>query len=310
MASSNFGGRKLRIAFLNDLPISGPNTSGTGSGAELTSGRFIHEGTKRGHEIDAYTAEVWKNTTPQQYDLIVAKNVVNFNRDQLRAAQTLPYVAWPSDYAWTKWRLYFAFQPWHRTLPTIPWWREWFTKSQFNVFLSPLHYEAYKWVLPEVEHHPNHLSPPPGNYHLFKPNQDGWEPKTAATINGGLPFKGLHSNLTWFTQHADYKCWFLGHIRDGVNLPPHIKHDGPMSQVELAQRLGRIETYVELAESAQPHNQSLIQGFLSCKRVVTNKLVGAASWPWFKPGGQDACRQALKESIPNLWAVIEKEVQA
>lgn len=297
----------MRVALLNDLPVAGPNTSGVGSGAELTCGRFVVDGTRRGHEVDVVCPEYLREGTLDQYEVVVAKNVVNFHPDQLKLVQKRPYVAWPSDFAWTKWRLFFAFQENHRGLSNAKAWTDWFTRSRLNVFLSPFHFDCYKWMMPSIEGHPTHLSPPPANEHLFRPAKEGWEECTAATINGGLQFKGLYPNLGWATDHPDVKFFFLGAIRENVNLPPNARHVGPLEQSKLAEILGHAETYVELADTCQPYNQTAIQGLLSCRRVVTNGLVGAASYEWFRRGDREQARAELRLAMPKLWERIETE---
>lgn len=216
---------------------------------------------------------------------------------------------WPSDYCWSKWRLFTAFQEQHKRYKQLEFWREYFTKSRLNVFLSPLHREQYLFVMPEIESHETFLSPPPVDGDLFKPHPEGWQPNTGATINL-LQFKGLYLTHSFLSEQKHIQWSILGNIRENVNLPPHVKYLGVMSQKKLAETLGKCETYAELSDTSQPYNQTLVQGFISCKRVVTNRMVGASSWSWFRKGGQDECREAMRQAMPDLWARLEKEVGA
>ena len=300
----------MRVGILNDLPVAGTVTSGTGSGAELTIGRFVAEGVRRGHGVDVVTPDFCSDRILEQYDLLVTKNVTAFSREHLGLVMRQRFVAWPSDYAWTRWRLFFSFQEEQRRLSCIPFWNEFFTKSLFNVFLSPLHEEAYRWALPSVKDHPAFLSPPPIDEAAFRPNPDGWIPNTACTINGGLPFKGLKPNLSWAYAHPEVQFSFIGSMRDNVQLPPNARFVGYLPFDKLCDMLSRTETYVELPDTVQPFNQTSCQGLLACKRIETNENLGAASWPWFQKGERALARQVLRDALPDLWSRLEKEAAA
>lgn len=296
----------MKLALLNDLPVAGSLTSGWGSGAELSSGAFIREGHLRGHVVDVLAPDFTTPDLLREYDLLVTKNVVNFRQEILDAVKRQKFVAWPSDYAWTRWRLYFAFQESHRRFPKLKLWEDFFTKSLFNVFLSPLHRDAYEWVMPAVGRHEHVLSPPPVNTALFKPAATGHIPATAATVNGGLDFKGLKATLSWVYEHPEVHFAFLGNIRENVEMPPNARHIGPVPQSKLAEALGSVETYVELPMTAQPYNKTAVEGLLACGRVVTNDNMGAASYDWFRRGDREEARRAVEQAIPDLWSSIEK----
>lgn len=300
----------MKVALLNDLPVAGTRSSGFGSGAELSSGRFLLEGHRRGHEVDALCPEFTNLQTLDEYDILVTKNLVKYNQDQLAAIATRKFIAWPSDYAWNRWRLYFGFQEKDLRKPETRAWESFFTKSLFNVFLSPLHRDCYEWAMPKLKDHPNHLSPPVVDVDLFKPSKDGWVPKTAAGTNVLLDFKALHSSLSWAEAHPDHQVTFIGGSRENVNLPKNAKFIGPVGPTKLAEILGRTETYIELPRTPQPFDRSAVEGFLACKRVEANGLVGAVSYDWFRSGDRGAARVAIRESLPKLWERIEKETSA
>lgn len=300
----------MKVGLLNDLPIAGTLTAGFGSGAELTSGRFLAEGHRRGHAVDALAPEYFSERLVAEYDLLVLKGITRFSREQLAAARARPYVFWPSDWCWNRWRLYFGFQEKDRRSPDLPYWEALATGSRLNVFLSPFHLEGYAWAMPKVRDHPFHLSPPPVDTALFRPDAKGWEPGTGATINGLLDFKGLHELLAYMEQRKDVRWTSIGSIRENVNLPPNVKHIGHLPNLEFARLLGRTETYAELPRTAQPANQSAMVGFLSCKRVITNGLLGFASYDWFRRGNRDKGREELELAMPRLWNRIEPEANA
>lgn len=294
---------------MNDLPVAGPTHPGHGSGAELSSGKWIKEGHQRGHDVDVLVPDTFQSADEiAGYDVVVTKNVQNFSREQLTAlmAPGVNHVAWPSDYAWTRWRLYFAFQEHHRDLDKLDFWHQFFTSTLFNVYLSPLHRDAYEWVMPGLADHPSILSPPPVDVDLW--HHDGqYRGGTACTISGGMEFKGLHNHLDWAADHPHQEFTFYGGMRDHVNLPPNAEHTGRLPFPELIARVQGTEVYVELPSTAQPFNQTAVQGWLACSRVVTNELVGAAGYDWYG-GSVDACRKALSEALPVFWTRLEEEV--
>ncbi len=291
----------MRVAVLNDLPVAGTQTGGTGSGTELSIGHFARVGHQRGHHVDVVTPQYCAPDVLSGYDLLITKNIHAFTKDQRDAVARSRFVAWPSDYQWTKQRLFWAFQERAHDTPEIRAWTEFFQASRLIVYLSPLQRECYEWVMPALQGHDAHLTPPIVDTSLFGPG--AWVPDTAATINGGLPFKGLHNNLKWAYDHPEVRFTFIGAIRDNVQLPPNARFVGWQPPRALAPMMGKTDTYVELPDTPQPANQSALVGLLSCRRVVTNKLVGVATYPWW--GDRDACRRALDAALPTLWARLE-----
>lgn len=297
----------MKIACLNDLPIAGATNAGFGSGAELSMGAFIREGIQRGHYVDVITPEYADPRTFPDYDLLVTKGLTKFNDQQLKAIMSQDYIAWPSDYAWTRWRLYFGFQPYMRQKSNLGFWTKFFTNSLFNVFLSPLHKDCHDWVMPETKDHPHHLSPPAVNEEEFHPNDDGWEPGTAVCINGLLPFKGHGNIINFCEQHPNLHMYCIGGIQDGLQdrLPSNMEYVGRLPQQELTDLLGRIDIGVELPGTPQPFNRTSIELLLSCKQVITNSLVGATSYDWY--GDREKTRAAVREAPAPFWDRIEKE---
>lgn len=293
----------MKVAVLNDLPVAGTLSPGFGSGTELTTGKFVREGHRRGHIVDVLCPDYFNAAIAAEYDLLITKNTTKFSWEHRAIVQQHPYVNWPSDYAWNKWRLFFAFQEKDKQNPELPKWLDLFQKSQFNVFLSPLHQEAYEFVLPEIRDHENILSPPPVDADLFKPHPSGWKPDTAVCVNGLIEFKGLRLNLEWAYQHPETEVYFVGSSRDGVQLPPNAQFTGRLSWAKMAELLGQCETYFELPTTVQPANHAPVMGRLACKTVVTNKLMGAASYPWFS--SRDETKKAMLEAMPRLWERLE-----
>jgi len=304
----------MKVALLNDLPVAGVLTSGFGSGAELSSGRFLWEGHRRGHIADVVTPEYLHPGLLAQYDVVVTKNLTKFNNDQLAEITRHKYVAWPSDYMWNKWRLYFGFQESDRVRPETREWEAFFTNSLFNVFLSPLHRECHVWAMPKVADHPYLDAPPAVNVDLFHPAKDGWTPNTAVNINGLLDFKGLKGhggaagNLDWAHANRGKQITFIGGSRENVNLPGNAKFVGPKSQSEVASILSLTETYFEFPMSPMPFDRTAVEGLLSCKRVETNRLCGAASYDWFKRADRAAARDACRGGAAVIWERLQSEV--
>lgn len=300
----------MRVALLNDLPVAGPTTTGMGSGAELSSGKWIRCGTRRGHDIDTHTPHTWHPKRIPAYDVIVTKNVTRFPQEHLQALiqnPDTPYVTWPSDYSWTDHRLFFAFQEEHKDLNGLQFWKTFYTNSAFNTFLSPLHREAYEFVLgPQIQDHPHTLLPPEINVDKFhQPNADPPEPGTAATINGGLPFKGLHNHLEWAEDHPNTRFLFIGSIRDNVNLHPNCEHVGRIPPQELADTLQDVETYIELPNTVQPFNRTAVEGLLATRNVRTNKLLGAASHDWYQAKDMKRVVEAVQDPNTPHWEQLE-----
>lgn len=295
----------MRVAILNDL-FPAP---GVGSGAELSIRYMAKEGILRGHDIDFYTARTY--TRPlDDYDLVVLKNVVSFGADQLEKVMLGPYVTWPSDYAFCKWRLFYSMQEKCRSCDGVAMARRLFTNSVLNVFLSPLHREAYLHAIPEIADLESLLSPPYVADRFLPISDVERLENTVIGVNCLLPFKGVENVVKYAADHPEMSFNFYGGVRDGWEdrLPDNAFYFGYAPQHALPVLYSQASHFIHLPSTPMPFDRTVIEAILcGVKNLIVNKNVGAMSYDWVR---RKSCR---RESVINnmemvlleLWGSLE-----
>ncbi|MCK5615614.1 hypothetical protein KAR91_77835 [Candidatus Pacearchaeota archaeon] len=296
----------MKIALLNDLPGMAPNV---GSGAELSIRAMALEGYRRGHEIDFFTPQ---NLTKQLegYDLAILKNVTAFNEKQFQEVFQLPYVAWPSDYYnCPKYRLYYPMQEKCKTCSTSEIARQILLSSILNIFLSPLHQEAYEFVVPEVKDTETLLSPPYVDPKVFNPVEGVPRLKgTTISINTLLTFKGAQNAVQYASEHPEMTFNFVGGANDGWDdqLPSNAFYFSYAEQSALPALYSQASFYLELPDTPQPYNRTIAEAVLcGVPKFIVNKNVGAMSYKWMRGGTRNSVAKRMKKTLPELWDKLE-----
>jgi len=229
----------VRVAWLNDLPL-----EGYGSGAELSSKLIIKEGIRRGHDIDVVLPHTF---TTKGYDLFIIKNVVSFSKALLGELLKENYVNYPSDYAWCKWRLWYAMLPKCKKCKGIEFWKDFYDLSKLNIFLSPLHKRAYEYVLGKLK---GICIPSPIDTSLFYDMKLPREKNSVICINP-FSFKGVDNLVTFAEEHKQYKYYWAGNS-DVEGKLINFKKLGYIPYQELNRILNRCEYWIEQPSTPQP----------------------------------------------------------
>lgn len=295
----------MKICLFNDLPVQ----VGFGSGAELSIRAFIDEAVRRGHSVDCFTAQT-ANRPFEGYDLAVVKNVMSFNEAQLKEILKLPVINWPSDYHHCKWRLFYPMLDKCRRCRGLIRTNALVLGAVLNVFLSPLHREAYEHVIPELKHMDNvHLSPPYVNPSLFKPVRGvARNENTCMGVNVLLSFKGAQRAVQFAREHPEMTFNFFGGAGDGWEdrLPENAFYMGRVLQEALPALYSQASHLLELPNTPQPCNRVPFEAALcGVKRFIVNRNVGAFSYKWMRRPSRKKVRRNMDRALPDLLDALE-----
>lgn len=295
----------MKIALLNDLPSMHPNV---GSGAELSIRAMALEGYRQGHEIDFFTAQNL-NKQLDSYDFVILKNVITFNEKQFQEVFKLPVVFWPSDYAHCKWRLFYSMASKCKKCSGVELIRQFALNSVLNVFLSPLHQNAYEFVVPEVKDTEILLSPPYVDPEVFKPIEG--VPRREGTtlgVNTLLSFKGAQNAVQYAIEHPEMTFNFVGGANEGWEdkLSQNAFYYGYAQQEALPALYSQASHYMELPDNCQPYNRTVAEAKLcSIPNFIVNENVGAMSYKWMRNGNRHTVAERMKKTLPELWDRLE-----
>jgi hypothetical protein len=188
--------------------------------------------------------------------------------------------------------------------PQAPVWEPVMKNAALHVFLSPLHYRLNAEKFGEAV-----------SSHILVPssvNPDKWfdfgrpDRKGCGNVNGLFSFKGRSNYLAYAAEHPDDHITFLGgNEKPAEPLPPNVSViDTPLPDAQMPNFYNGFEWYLELPNTPQPFNRTVVEAYLSGCKIKTNGLVGAFSWPWMSQG-REAVAQKLKEAPDEFWRGLE-----
>jgi len=286
----------MKVAILNDLPI----FAGIGSGAEMSTEVMMKEGWHRGHIVVSFTNETMKDLTG--FDVIVLKNITQFGDRIFRLKE--PFVNWPSDYAFCKWRLFYRQGIVCQECAGLENWKQLFQNAMLNIFLSPLHRQAYEHVFPSMGE--NVCIPSPIEVERFKP-QAGVprQPGLVIGVNSLLPFKGINTVLSYASEHPEKHFIFVGAKADGtIRFPANSEYREFVPNTELPAMYSNAEYFVHLPETPQPFERTVAEAYLCGCKLIVNKLVGATSYDWWS-AGREVVREKVGGAAIKIWEHLE-----
>jgi len=293
----------MRVLWLQDI---GPFCQQ--GGAQLSDHACILEGIRRGHEVVIGLPEYVREGALEHSDLVVVSNATRFDaRFLVRAAERRPYVMYLHDY-WPlcKYRLYYPMLEKCRRCGSLGFARRMLLGSSLNVFLSPLHLDAWAFVIPELRGHPRHLHPSPVDTERFRPTGSRRVPNTVLGVNCLLPFKGAERVLEYAAQHPELSFTFVG-ARGNAKLPGNCRFLGYVPNERMPELYSTCEYFVHLPKSPQPCERTAIEAKLCGAKLIINPLVGAASYDWFRRD-VETVRKHIRGAPAKFWESIEREV--
>lgn len=277
-------------------------------GGALSDHAVIIEGIRRGHEIEVVNSETIITIGVRNFDLLVISNAFKASPDLLvRSSKALPYVMYLHDYfPGCPYHLHYPWAEKCKSCKNLPLVRELLLNSHLNIFLSPLHLQAWSWMIPELKDHPHHLHVSPVDTELFKPMEGVQRiPNSVLTINTLLEFKGLENTLKYMQEHPEKHFTYIGAKDDRIPLPKNVGAYGFVAGSTLPEFYNQAEAFLMLPSNPEPCCRTVIEAKLcGVPKLIINDLVGVASYPEFNLS-LDKFREWVAGSSGRFWDKIE-----
>jgi len=288
----------MRILWLQDYDIFSFQ-----GGAEMNDAIHFAEGMRRGHDMKLINASspFW------QADLLIISNCVSFDKTRIaNMVKSTPTVFFHHDYIFCKYRLYYPMIEFCGKCENAKFWLELYLQAKLNIWLSPLHREATLVALPELTESkyalvPSAIKPEPFINHPDLPRLDAF-----LSVHSLMPFKGMDNMLNFAALHPENQFHVIN--PEQIQVPGNMRIIPPVTYNEMPKLYHSYKYYIELPSTPQPFNRTVAEAKLSGCKVITNKLMGAASWDWFKEDSETMATHLL--DAPNkFWTAIEEAVK-
>jgi hypothetical protein len=279
-------------------------------GAEMSDREAYIYGMKKNHIMQLFTPQSARGFAPDITDFSVISNASQFDLNWiLNAVCVKPYIAYLHDY-WPlcKYRLFYPMLEKCKKCKNIEIVRKFAMNSVFNIFLSPLHFDAWCFAIPELKDHPHHIHPSPVNLDLFKPDPNIKRNPNAGLVINAAAFKGAKNTIEYCGKHPSITFTFCGGKPAGP-LPANCAFIGYVPTPKMPSVFNQASYYVELPDTIQPFNRTVLEArLMEVPHIIINKNIGAASYDWFK-SDTVTIRKHIEEAVPSLWKKIEELVK-
>jgi len=248
---------------------------------------------------------------PEAMDLMIISNATGFNiKWLLQITQATPYVMYIHDY-WPActYRLFYPMLEKCKKCKNLVNAKQLVLNSTLNIFLSPLHRDAWAFTIPEVKDHPYHLHPSPVDTEMFKPIPNVKRNPNAGLVVNAMAFKGAKNTVEYCKNHPKITFTFVGGQPQGVKLPPNCAYTGPVPYEKMPGMYNQASYYIELPESPQPFNRTVLEARLTgVPHLILNKNIGAVSYKWFDKN-IETIKRHIKNAVPNWWKKVEEAMK-
>ncbi len=280
-----------RINWLQDQ-----NIFSTVSGAELNDKVMFLHGLKSGLDITLVNPE----TQLPKDKFSIISNYTRFSEEYLQQAVDQGAVFFFHDYIFCKWRLFFPGLPKCRkcegALKHLPL----FEKAKGLIYLSPLHKKVYLKQFPSLKKIPSAVISSAINTKLFDFDHQKSPENSALTVNTLLSFKGKNNIIKYITDHQELNFTVAGHNPDCIELPKNAKYIGVQKYEDIPELFSRHKFYVELPNYGNAaFNRTAAEARLAGCKIITNKFLGAASYPEFRD--RKAFKDLIDRAPENFW---------
>lgn len=289
----------MRINWLQDYDIFSFQ-----GGAEMNDAAHFAAGLRRGHELRLigpthpfFTADAQIISNCVQFDHERLKNMVN----------SVPTVFFFHDYIFCKYRLFYPMIEHCGTCEYAKWWLDLFMKAKLLIWLSPLHREATLVAFPDLKNREFALIPSAINPDKFINNKEITRQDAYLSVNSLAPFKGRDNLITYASLHPEMLFHIVSQDQE-PDLPGNMLILPPQTYDGMPKIYRMYKNYIELPSTPQPFNRTVVEAKLSGCKVITNKLMGAVSWPWFQEGPEHIAAM-LRCAPDNFWTAVERSVK-
>jgi len=240
--------------------------------------RWLMQGA--GLDIDIIVPENVGHKLTKKYELLIISNCTRFPRDVLEklTAQT-PYIIFHHDYVFYRFRLFYPMVPEIRQQEGMEWWAQFFRKARKNIFLSPLHRDAFKAVFTDEELGETATIPSALDVDFWHADKDIIrKPNTVICVNGLEIYKGRYPHNQYVLDHPEMEFTFVGGGNE-IN-KPNAKYIQQVSPEDLRKLYSEHEYCMMLPENPEPFCRVVMEAYLCRCKIIKNENVGAFSYPW------------------------------
>lgn len=276
-------------------------------GAEMSDRAAYLYGLQKGHNLQLLNPESTQMLSMDKSDLLVISNAARFDFNWiLRAASLKPYILYLHDYfPICKYRLFYPMLEKCKKCKNLEFTKPFVLKSALNVFLSPLHLDAWSFCIPEVKDHPYIIHPSPVDVDLFKPVPGVQRNPRAGIVINPAEFKGFNNIIKYCETHRDITFTFVGGLPENARLSPNCAYTGRVPNERMPGMLAQASYYVELPDTPQPYNRTCLEArLMEVPHLILNDNIGALSYPWFR-SDTETIRKEIREAVPKWWERVE-----
>ena len=123
-------------------------------------------------------------------------------------------------------------------------------------------------------------------------------------VNSGVEFKGRYVFYKYAEDRPREQFTLVGQA-DG-RPPQNVKLVGQVAYQGMNALYNSHETFVHLPENPMPFDRTIVEALLAGCKVVSNKNVGALSWPEIMSGDKDGIKVLMKSANSSFWAMAER----
>jgi len=292
----------LKIGWLQDF-----NIFSVQGGAEMNDAMHFKEGLSRKHRITLFTSD----SAFEEQDCIIISNCVTFDRFRLRniVNSTPNIVFFFHDYIFCRFRLFYPVAEICKSCGYKNYWLELFKKAKLLIWLSPLHREATLASLPELAEKKFALIPSaidPDLFLMMKPKE---RHPAYLSVNTLYEFKGKENLLRWARENPKETLHILSQAECYEQFPENVTVLPSLPYEKMPELYANYEYYIELPNTPQPFNRTCAEAKLSGCKILTNKLMGCASWDWFGNPDLNVIAEELKAAPKRFWEAIEERIK-
>jgi hypothetical protein len=278
-------------------------------GAEMSDREEYLYGMRKGHTMQLINPQSANIFDPSTTDLTVISNATGFNPEWItKTVCTKPYLMYVHDYfPLCTYRLFYPMQEKCKKCKNIDAVRKLMMNSVLNIFLSPLHFDAWCFALPELKDHPYHIHPSPVLLDIFTT-----DPKIKRIPNAGLvinaaAFKGAKNTVEYCKNHPEITWTFVGG-QPAAPLSQNCAFIGYVPTLKMPGIFNQASYYLELPDTPQPYNRTVLEArLMEVPHLILNKNIGAVSYDWFN-SDTATIRKHIAEAVPNWWKKVEEHL--
>ena len=183
--------------------------------------------------------------------------------------------------------------------------------SRLNLFMSPLHKDAFLSIMPEIQNRPFDYVPSAINPEDYTcPMKIDPKPNAVIGVSSLYGFKGRDNVVKYAEEHRDLHFTFISGTDGDVLLPPNCEYLGNVPHDVMVMKYAENEYFIHLPSHAQACERTLVEYALANPngKYIVNRLIGILSYPGVIEGeriNKQKLIELVSTSPRKFWEVIE-----